>query len=405
MMDRRPPERGDTLQGAPNEDLVPGRAEYPAVVLGTNGWRIQASTAAVYADRTNRLWKAAEIELTKGDPEALLVVTPTMVVEHLARRRPGIGQPEGQRLSEKSWGSYRGALLWVFSQKPHIIEYAMAVRMLETLRYSDEADVEELKAARKRLRASHKGIPIPDFKQLLDELAGMNRTVGWGSRVQFWLHAGFASGLRPGEWTDVRWADQDLKNTLLVNTSKGKADLPPAARAKARALAAEQGLDPMSVHKPLKIQQRAVPIDPADQRWVELHLDSIAEARESGIDFAHYFEYCRQYLHRACRRIWGNSKCYSLNDARHQYAANQKRVLPPDEVARRMGHTTAQSTNRRYAAPRHAHKGRTEAQANKAGQVDQAMDQPGEEPSSGQDPGDQARSPQAAPGRGGAQAP
>jgi len=353
---------GDLHPMDPTSADLEGPAFGP-VSAGKDGWLIKDSTAAQYTKVATRLWRLASIRKAhmNGDFEAPALVTPSEVVDYLiARARPQDGLPA---FSQNTWNSYRSALLWELS-KQESAEFAQALKRLEDItvwprRHGDQAvEGAEALAANNRKR----GIPKADLARLVDHLGQMNRHRGWGARVQWWLEAAIATGLRPGEWEFTRWADSS-HTLLLAPTYKAKADTPAAMRRglKKSDLATTPAAAQLLHETPTRLSMRAIPVDPSDKIYVQQHLQSIEQAAEEGVPFKAYHEYCRQTLWRACKQLWGNQKAYALYQARHQFSANSRGKLSRQDLAAVMGHSLYENRARsgaKYAGASMAHRTR-----------------------------------------------
>lgn len=382
-------EGGHAYRAATSTGMGPSRqAEFGAVASGRDGWLIKETTAQTYHLRAVRLWRAAAERKARlnGDLEAPALIKPMDVVDYLNWRR--LPQPGLPAISESTWYSYRSALLWDFSRTQQA-DFILACKELESLTEKAKHDPVIAQSTAKRARKG--GIKAADLKRLIDQLGTMNRKMGWGRRTQYWLQAGIATGLRPGEWEFARWADEQ-QNLLIAPTTKVKAS--PAAYARPRwsgqAPAGQEdgaaelpfGERPSRPEPPAHLPLRAIPVEPIDRLFVAEHLSSIQQAAEMGCPFAMYQEYCRQTLWRACRQLWGGTKRYALYQARHQFSANSRGRLSPDELAAAMGHTRRSTTARHYADSHQAHR--------KSGGVKMQMGQRGQ---SGQMPPPQAPTP------------
>jgi hypothetical protein len=330
--------------------------EFGEVAVGRGGWAIKVSTVEAYQRRANTLWRAAAERKARlaGDPDAPALIKPIEVVEYLNwRLQP---QPGLSPLEESTWRAYRSALLWDFSRTKDP-EFDLACKELERLKEprppQGASDIDGAWLGDEAItRGPNKrhGIRPADLVRLVDQLGAMNRHKKWGVRTQYWIQAGIATGLRPGEWQHARWADEAM-NLLIAPTLKVKAS--PAAYARAGRDAADQVNDQEA---PRSLPLRAIAVDSADQMYVEGHLLCIREALATGMSFKAYQNYCRHTLWRACRQLWGGKKLYSLYNARHQFSANARGKLSPDELANVMGHVRRANTSRDYADARHAYR-------------------------------------------------
>lgn len=334
----------------------PGPAFGP-VVPGRDGWMIKTSTEETYRSRVAGLWRAAAQQQARasGDPDTPALIKPIDVVHYLQwRSQPQAGLAP---ISESTWQSYRSALLWDFarSQRP---EFILACEALQALPYPS---THERRAQIDRMqdggsRRHRRGIPKSDLHRLIDQLGAMNRHQRWGARVQYWLQAAIATGLRPREWEYARWADED-QALLLSPTLKTTADTPAIARPYRLSVARINGDSPHT-ETPTHLPMRAVPVEARDRIFVAQHLLAIQQARQTGFTFDDYQTYCRQTLWRACRRLWNGAKSYSLYQGRHQFAANSRSKFCREELALVMGHmnrSDGSTSSRHYAGASRAH--------------------------------------------------
>lgn len=333
---RFPASGSDTQEPLAAQALNSADTEGDAAVAARR--KRKPDTENAYTYRVQLLWRQAQAARTT-DYEDPPLLTPTQVVEFLIWR--------SREVQYRTWMLYRSALIWDFGRRAEQSGYAEALQLLQQSRFGFDQKEPRTERLRKS-RSAKRGIPKSDLVHLLDKLGTMNRTVGWGARTQYWLHAAIASGLRPGEWERASWSDEG-KTLLMVETSKRKEDVAafhrdnPEMAEKLRA--AKQNQVP---------RVRAVPIDPADRLYVDLHLAAI---RGSGVSFRSYYDNCRAILWDACRQIWKGKKLYSLYSGRHQFSANHKAEYPLADTAEVMGHESDRSSLE-YASAKHAHKER-----------------------------------------------
>jgi integrase len=359
-IDRTGPAQGGLGIGtySPVEQSSP---QFGEVVIGRGGWPIKDSTRSSYERHANRLWQGAKQRNARFFGEGV-PVKPMDVVHHLnSICLPLNGVCE---ISEQTWMTYRTALLWDLSRSQDP-EFVFACKELEAMRVPSrdpsegallvgELDfgiaVDEMPVKTRR----RKGIRESDLKRLIDQLGTMNRPGPkggrWGMRTQWWIQAGIATGLRPGEWEHAEWAD-DSHTLLLAPTSKVKAS--PPAYARSSVLDASDTQPGLFV--PNNLPVREIPVDPSDSTFVEQHLAAIHEVVGKEMPFKQYQEYCRQTLWRACRRLWAGKKTYSLYSARHQFSANSRGKMTRDQLAQVLGHSR-RDTARFYAGAREAYR-------------------------------------------------
>lgn len=366
------PEAAHTWEGQSSSGAPAGQGpEFGEVAVGRGGWAIKISTVESYQRRANTLWRAAAERRARlsGDPEAPALIKPMDVVEYLNWRL--LPQPGLNPLGEATWRAYRSALLWDFSRTKNP-EFELACKELERLKeprglqedsYLGGAGPSDEAYARSRNK--RRGIRPSDLVRLVDQLGAMNRHRKWGLRTQYWIQAGIATGLRPGEWQYARWADA-ARNLLIAPTLKIKAA--PAAYARAGQDAPDHDQEQEA---PRSLPLRAIAVEPSDQLYVEGHLLCIREALGTGMSFKAYQNYCRQTLWRACRQLWGGKKLYSLYNARHQFSANSRGKLSPDELANAMGHIRRSTSAQYYADASSAYR-------RKGGVSDRAGDRAGD---------------------------
>lgn len=358
-------------------DADPATRDDP-VVTGRNGWMIKSSTAALYEKRVARLWRETAAD-ARARPsahhlnidEAAVQVTPIDVVTRLIDRfSPANGQAA---LTISSWLAYRSALLWDFSRHPDKSNYVAALQTLEAYRLPHQ-EMREARRIERRTRTAKNRISREHLSALINELASTKaRGANWGARVQHWLLAGMATGLRPNEWEFTKWADPE-RTLLLAPNSKLKADTPATIRDRIAAQANSTLGEPR--HTATLPSMRAIPVDERDRIYVDKHLQNIAN---SGMDFRDYYEVARKLLWRTCKSIWGDKHTYSLYVVRHQFSATHKLLdTSPDEIARLMGHSNTRAHTRHYAKARtsiHAG-GASQRQAHTQAQQASATDSP-----------------------------
>ena len=303
------------------------------------------STEDQYRYRVGLLWRQAT-EARTPDPQQPPLIKLTDVVDYLIER--------SRSLRPATWGIYRSALLFCFGELAGSDKnYAEAHDRLSQSRdstgprgrrsSSGHQDTPPLRA----FRSGKTGIPKNDLTMLLDQLGLQNRTAGWGARAQYWLLATLATGVRPNEWEEASWGDQE-KTWLLAPNSKRKIDVPAfnrtdAEQGEAEAEQQEEGAE----GEPAAKTFRAIPVGSESRVFVDLHLSSL---NSSGVAFQAYYNNCRTAIWSACKKIWKGKKSYSLYSARHQYSANSKAAYPIGDVAELMGQTDEKSPM--FYAPR-----------------------------------------------------
>jgi hypothetical protein len=343
---------------------LPQGPAFGEVSVGRDGWLIKQTTEDAYRMRVAGLWRAAAARSARlsGELEAPALIKPIDVVHYLNwRAAPQAGLPA---LAESTWYAYRSALLWDFARNKSG-EFALACSALEAARFPrawhDEQDGfgENPNAPRKKLENQKRGIPKSDLNRLIDQLGSMNRHMKWGARVQYWIQAAVATGLRPGEWEFARWADES-QTLLLAPTIKAKADTPAVHRRRRLNESTQDGASPHQA-VPTHLRMRAIPVEPSDRLFVAQHMLAIQQVSDR-FSFEDYQTYCRQTLWRACKRLWGGEKAYTLYLCRHQFSANARGKMSREDLVAAMGHSRRDSA-KSYAGWEKAHKGARGPQA------------------------------------------
>jgi hypothetical protein len=267
------------------------------------------------------------------------------------------------------------------------------------------------KTGRKQQSTIAKTIPQDDLRQLLDELQGRASVqrergrISWSYRTAIWLQCALDTGLRPVEWLQAEWANEE-KTTLRVRNAKVKLAEPAFQRQDTSEAAASTrdiakgdnppGLPPndkpyragpntdtpegnnpdLAVHTslngPIEVNSsacvaheepphathttRLIPIHSTTLRgFVETHLNFIEEAAPAHLPleqrqelFRKYHLHCNTTLHRACKRIWKGARSYALYTMRGQFSANMKASIGSTATAGLMGHSSPDSPSTGY---------------------------------------------------------
>src|SRR5438105_775987 len=331
---------GISISVAPAEHQPPNRlAALIAAPPATRGDSLARTpkTEADYEVRVRHLYRRSTRSRTT-DPQQPAVVSPLDVVNDYIE--------SAINHSEASWRLYRAAMLWhLANHKSEAPEYETAFQVLARTRKAPGSRA-QLPADR-RAYARKKAIPEDDLAKLLNVLSSMNRTMNWGSRTQFWLLAGLASGARPGEWPGASWLDES-QETLCVPNTKLKRTVPIY-----KVVDAGQTIHEVEEFHPERLTPgpesddsrriRNVPIDPSDRIYVQLHLASLNDfmSKRQGDPkdaFFRYYDACRKAIREASLRAFKGKKLYSLYVMRSQFAANKKAMTGLKDVAHLMGH-------------------------------------------------------------------
>lgn len=301
----------------------------------------------------------------------------------------------------------RSALLWVFKTDRPIGWEDAYTRLQTTSRVSrrDAKNRDSDIIYGKRTRVNGRVITEEDLRLLINRMIDMG---GWGGPTQWFLIAGVASGARPGEWPEARWADKE-KTILRIHTSKGKVrnawDNIPAMTFDAvdaenetdklwtrpvtaegdntesderwNAIDFERRLSSLDLSEDELTELRSnrakngvalfrdVAIEPQYRTYVRLHMDSVQSviaAKQrlypncsvAAIFDKHYYSKSRHCVWRACVTIFADEdKLYSLADTRQTFSANRKAQKGNVSAAAELGHTITTSKNH-YAPARKA---------------------------------------------------
>lgn len=328
-----------------------------------------ARTEKMYAERVRQLYKRSTANRTT-DPQQPANVSPLDVTNDLIAA--------AETKSPASWNLYRAALLWhlAINRNSASVFQDAYVSLAATRQLGRNAGRTAARGTpgRTKTQLNKKGIPEDDLNQLIDVLGGMNRTTNWGSRTQFWLLAGLASGARPGEWFGASWLD-DSKQTLCIPNGKRKRTTPifklvPEGKTIHDVEADRPELLTPGTEFDDTKRIRNVPIDPAERIYVSLHLGALndyldksspaapsSEVRQER--FVSYYNLCRKVLRKACIQAFNGKKSYSLYVMRSQFTANKKAEMPLKDVAELLGHErSGRTTMANYGPMKIAHGGR-----------------------------------------------
>lgn len=264
--------------------------------------------------------------LRTTDWEQPAMVQLTQVVQDLIARKD---------ISQATKLTTRSALLWYIrsGETPASEDADQAKALLDGM--------ERKKGPRFKERP--KNIPETDLAKLLDEIYQRADRSDWASRCAIWIVAGLACGARPIEWLDTEW-DSPEKTALRIRNAKIKLDKPAYLRNSPDA----------DDHQPEPGEEgefRLVPIaKESDRSMIDTQIELIRthapqamsrERREE--EFAAYYKQVRKVLDRACRKIWGGKKMYSLYTMRKQFSANMRAALGSGKTASLMGHSREDS--------------------------------------------------------------
>ena len=226
-------------------------------------------------------------------------------VRAIAARRADAGW------SAATWRLYRASLRWYLAESgfPEAAEWISWARTP-----MDPAAAQPLRGAQKKL----KRLTARDLLLLCGELGGLRSRYAEAAMV--WLHAGLLTGLRPVEWRSSRIEG----STLIVRNAKAT---------NGRANGAERRLLLHNFSEPERLVIRRM-----------------AEIAAEHSDFGKLYQGVRKTVAIAGARVWPKRiRRPSLYSARHQWAANAKRVYDRRTVAALAGHASEDTATRHYA--------------------------------------------------------
>lgn len=272
------------------------------------------------------------------DWEEPAIVTLTQVVEDMISR---------EDLERSTKLTTRAALLWYMKS-------GEAKPGEDTLRARSILEKMSLPRGPKTKIPRPKTISEEDLAKLLDDIYRRANKSSWAMRCAVWIHAGLATGVRPIEWLDAEWANEE-QTSLRVKTAKVKLLAPAFIREQVNDEDHEvDHLDYWEADN--ENPYREIPLlKESEQSMVDTQLQYIADAIPRDMseakrrdEFSKYFHACRQILRRACRKIWAGKRAYSLYTLRSQFAANMQAARGADSTAELMGHSSSDSPSTAY---------------------------------------------------------
>lgn len=350
---------GDFLNGEASQFYADHEPQYP----------VTKSTRRMYVKIVNGTLNYSR-NLRRTNPEEDVFISLADIVEDLIARTDII---------EKTRYTYRGALLWWIKNQPEInTPYGMyAFNMLKGM---------ERKKGRTATRKPQ-SIPEEDFNLLRVELYRRASEFGseWAARTGAWIEAAYITGARPVEWLNASWDTPEKKN-LKIKTAKVHLTDPAFMRDK-------NSPEPDSIRMPELDElysddgdfygimegvessvfeamendriYRLIPVETDDHRAViDLHMRMLEEAMQGESDpdkrqifFERYYKSSYMSISRACTKIWGGKKQYSLQVMRKQFSANMKALYGSTVAAELLGHSRSDSPSAAsYGKANQAHK-------------------------------------------------
>lgn len=251
----------------------------------------------------------------------------------------------------KTFLLYRTALVWWVGQLEvdqidDLVKEAWTMLHQEVPRdgFKDDLTIYSTKSSRPRT------ISKKNLGRLLDELsyrADRARThveKRRASELQYWIHAGLATGLRPIEWEQAFWSNRE-KGELSAFTAKRKMSnysLPHISH-----LSDAHAIPLRTVY----VQEEQ------DRVWIDLHLKSIQLHFKEGKVFKNYYDNNRIYLKNVSDAVFKKEEFrVTLYMLRGQFAANRKISGQPfEDISKEMGNST-HHLSRAYGNKVHGYK-------------------------------------------------
>lgn len=300
---------------------------------------IKSSTEKSYDGHVDALIKYSVTKRTDYWEEPALISFKILIDDFIER----------QDLSNGTKRTYRAALLWFMKGYPGKSHQDM----LDLERLEELA----LPKGRRTGGSKPKCISEEDYLKLVKEIEDQGRGSIWAQRTLLWMHAGIDTGVRPSEWLNVQWVD-DNEDVIRVVNGKRKLSEPAFFRGKNRnedsyIQGDDDGIylecDPGERFDPETYRDIQIS-DPFQRLDINRHLEELNAVVKPDLplsirekEFEKYFNQCRQVIYRACKNIWNGKKWYSLYTFRKQYSANMKAAFGSDATAVLMGHSSKDS--------------------------------------------------------------
>lgn len=181
--------------------------------------------------------------------------------------------------------------------------------VLSNLKAGDAKDLELKTSAKKQ-----KHLTLKDYKVLDDALkASKNK---WSSATRIWLKSGVITGLRPIEWRQAVYDEEE--NRLIIKNAKN-------TNGRSHGEFRSFYLDHITASEKNTVLQHlkiAFSLSQKDEVWKQ------------------YYEGCSNLLKYTAGKVWPSRERHpTLYSARHQFSANMKASgCKPEEIATLMGH-------------------------------------------------------------------
>lgn len=181
--------------------------------------------------------------------------------------------------------------------------------VLANLKAGDAKDLELRTSAKKQ-----KHLTLKDYK-ILDEALKDSKNK-WSSATRIWLKSGIITGLRPIEWRQAVY-DED-ENRLIIKNAKNTNG---RSHGEFRSFYFDH-------------------VTPSEKNTVLQHLKIAFKLSQTDIVWKQYYEGCSNLLKYTAGKVWPSRERHpTLYSARHQFSANMKASgCKPEEIATLMGH-------------------------------------------------------------------
>ena len=285
---------------------------------------ISPKTETIYAAKYESLRRQTALAI---GAQIQTSVDPIRIVEYLVTRKP--------TLAKRSWRLYKAALAHQFQlardnapdqAAQQEIDYALQILRAQTQEGALSRGTRTSSKKAKTLRPA-------DFRVLVDYVqAHLDRHIR-ARALLTWCLATEPVGLRPAEWDAARRDISPAGAPLLVVQN--------AKATNGRGNGDSRTLDLSGC-------------SPGQLAAIDELLDLVEGYRQDG-GFERFQSQVAEYLYRAARAALSKRTQYpSLYTFRHQFSANAKSHLTPQEVGALMGHASDATALRHYAQKRHS---------------------------------------------------
>lgn len=230
-----------------------------------------------------------------------------------------------KKINQRSWRNYRASI--IFTAELYLetgeIDNDSYKRILTVLSKTKAANIKDLEL--KTSAKKQKSLPLKDLKIIDKELSSSKSM--WAMPTRLWLRAGILTGLRPVEWRNAEFIENEDSCFLIVKNAKHTNN---RSNGEKRTLYLNH-------------------LTSDDISIIKNHMKVVKQFKDNRNDWSGYHQGCANLLKIKTRILFPNRKKYpTLYSTRHQYSANSKASgCLPKEIAALMGHAsdlTAQMT-------------------------------------------------------------